>query len=140
MSATKKLSRNQARKIAYAQQADRSSRNEHTLDGPIIGRLVTVTTEPVIKYVPDEESWTGERAVIVGERKVKPYQKIVHDETPAETKQRTAKREPNAQKRRRQIAAWSRCATRLATGEHSPDMNCRCCGCPVSQHQAQRAA
>lgn len=103
MSATKKLSRNQARKIAYAQQADRSSRNEHTLDGPIIGRLVTVTTEPVIKYVPDEESWT-------------------------------------AQKRRRQIAAWSRCATRLATGEHSPDMNCRCCGCPVSQHQAQRAA
>lgn len=43
------------------------------------------------------------------------------------------KREPNAQKRRRQLAAWKRCAW-LAVGAHRFEGdNCRSCGCPKSE-------
>ncbi len=133
-----KSSRNAQRKAAYAGLANKGSRNQEQLAGPVVGRIVTVTSEPIVMAVKDEESWDGERRVVVGEKTVKPYQMVVHDDKPVkgETVRTKVKREPNAQKRLRQEGAWGRCLTKRQSGGHeftqNAGQNCRSCGCPAS--------
>ncbi len=106
------MSRNRARKIAYAAQANQGSRNQDAIDGPIIGRFELVTTEPITKVVADETSWSGERLIVVGHRPVaKPYQRIVHDgdaTTAAPVRHREKSGSPKAVARRER--AQARCA------------------------------
>lgn len=124
-----KASRNAQRKAHYAAIADKSSRNQDTITAPLVGRLEWVTSEPIIKV--NEE--TGERHV-VGERKVAPYQRVVHDAAavPGEARPRTAKRATNAQKIGRQERAWARCRLLRQCGAHEgPRDNCKSCGAPL---------
>lgn len=125
----KKMSRNRARKVAYAAQADAGSRNQSTLDGPVVGRFEKVTEEEVI--VTDE---TGEIIKRFTRKLARPYDRIVHDgpksDAPAAT--RTPKRATDGRKRRRQDAAWARCKN---PNEHFKIgiRNCKSCGCPASE-------
>lgn len=153
--ATTKSSRNAQRKKAYADQADKSSRNQIAIEGPIIGRFVTVDTEESVTVKHNKD---GESQIITLVHKLKkPRQVLVHDgdATPVNKSTDAAvaaaisafpRREPNAQKRRRQQAAWTRCAILTKHGEHDfgglhrnaerdlkiayPADNCVGCGCP----------
>ncbi len=52
-----KSSRNQARKRLYADQADKSSRNENALEKPVVGRIETVVDaqgHKSVKVIHDE--------------------------------------------------------------------------------------
>ena len=102
MSASPKMSRNRQRKTLYSAQADNGSRNQNTIDGPIVGRFEIVTV--------DEE--TG--------RKVSPYRRVVHDSAggKAPAPSRSPKRSTNARRERRQRGALAR---REARGQGSSD-------------------
>jgi hypothetical protein len=134
----KKMSRNRARKAAYAAQADTSSRNQAVLDGPVVGHFEKVTEEEVI--VTDEE--TGEIVRQFTRKLARPFERIVHDgpasDGPAAA--RTPKRATDARKRRRQIAAWSRCKALRETDAHRGEGNCGCCGCPPGEQATAKDA
>ena len=108
-------SRNQARKALYSSQGDKGSRNQDAIEGPLVGRFETVV---------DKERF-GDRL---------PHEVLVHDTASSGAtvaSPRAAKREPNAQKRRRQLAAWARCARNRVDGSHPMHgSNCVCCGMP----------
>lgn len=158
MSASK-MSRNRQRKTAYAAQADKSSRNEVVIEGPIVGHFeaVTVTKDCFCVRVDEEGGGsgpdpkcrkcggTGARPVTDALGKPKQIERIVHErrtssaptDATASTAVSHASREATERKRRRQEAAWERCRTKTASGKHDlKDNNCRCCGCPASASRA----
>lgn len=115
MKTAKKMSRNSSRKVAYAAKADKSSRNEHAISEPIVGRLVT---EEVVSINTE----TGERKIT---HKLE-NPKIVHDEKISSAVKSGAALSEDPRKRRRQEAAWARC-----NGHHGV-INCFSCGAPIA--------
>lgn len=128
MSAAKPQGSKRQRKTAYAALANKGSRNQDALSGPIIGHFETVSTET--RYRLNDEGG------IIGtyEKKVKPYQRIVHDEVPRTTDPSLNRYKPqrsiDPQKRRRQESAWKRCRVLRENGAHAEGRNCYSCGCP----------
>lgn len=125
MKSAPKMSRNQRRKALYSSLADKGSRNQDTIEVVACpacgggrshdGNRAQCGKCGGIGSVPVAGAVTVESLVV----------------------SRTPKRESDARKRRRQIAAWGRCRTLLETGKHSGhDLNCKCCGCPVSEQAA----
>ncbi len=119
-----KMSRNQARKKAYYAQGNSASRNQDGIDGPIVGRLETVT-EQVIYTLRDDGTEKAKRV------RVAPFVRVVHDgdtSTAAPVRHRAKSSNPKANARRER--AQARCA---ASG-HKPANhkgNCARCGAPV---------
>lgn len=71
-----KTSRNRQRKTAYAAMANQGSRNQNAIEGPLVGRFETVTTETRVKLSEDGE------VIRRYEVPVRPYERIVHDDPP----------------------------------------------------------
>ena len=120
MKAAGKMSRNRQRKVTYAAQANKSSRNEVCLDAPVVGRIE-------VTCVDEDGRLCGrhERVVHDGEKKVGPVTPAVSGA--AARVSHASSSEPDVRRRRRQEAAWGRCE------KHGPDMgpdNCPSCGCP----------
>lgn len=129
------LSFNRQRKAAYAAQANRASRNQDAIEGPIVGRFVE--REVTVKCRACElgcERCDGTGRVVKRGRdgKVETVEVIVHDEradkAPAATPTAAPTREVHAAKRRRQLSAWARCRGHVIAGA-----NCCSCGCPAAE-------